>query len=215
MILKKIEVTVKQGHITNCYIFADEKSKEAMIIDPGAETQEIIEMIKVLNVNVKYIVLTHCHGDHVSGAGNIKNNVGGKILIHRLDSEGLKNGMINLAYFIGLDKIEIEADSRLDDNDLIHIGDIKFRIIHTPGHTKGSICLYSEKERLLFSGDTLFKGTWGRTDLPTSNFVDIINSITNKLIVLPDDTIVYPGHGRITRIKDEKPIYLNLSPRLD
>ena len=145
----------------------------------------------------------------------LKNKKGGKVLIHRDDSEGLYNKAISLTYYIGMDDTTLEADSRVDDGDLIHLGNIEFRVIHTPGHTKGGTCLYCEKEKLLFSGDTLFRGTWGRTDLPTSSFPDIINSITNKLATLPKDTIVYPGHGRITRIKEEEPIYLALRPRLD
>ncbi len=94
-------------------------------------------------------------------------------------------------------EIRLEADSRLDDEDKIHLGDLEFQIIHTPGHTRGSICIYCEKERLLFSGDTLFRGTWGRTDLPTGSFEEIIHSITNKLMTLPEDTIVYPGHRKV------------------
>lgn len=115
-------------------------------------------------------------------------------MVHRIDVEGLYNEAINLTYYIGMPQIHLEADSRLDDEDKIHIGELEFQILHTPGHTKGSICIYCEKERLLFSGDTLFRGTWGRTDLPTGSFEDIIYSITNKLMVLPEDTIVYPGH---------------------
>ena len=91
--------------------------------------------------------------------------------------------------------IELEADSRIDDGDLIHLGDLEFRVIHTPGHTKGGTSLYCEKESCLFSGDTLFRGTWGRTDLPTGSIEDIMDSIVNKLMILPDDTICYPGHG--------------------
>ena len=90
---------------------------------------------------------------------------------------------------------------------------MEFKVIHTPGHTNGGTCLYCPKEQMLFSGDTLFRGTWGRTDLPTGSLQDIINSITNKLMVLPDDTIVYPGHGKSTKIKEEKPIYLELRQR--
>ena len=97
---------------------------------------------------------------------------------------------------------------------MLHLGDVEFRVIHTPGHTAGGTCLYCEKEKLLFSGDTLFKGTWGRTDLPTSSREDIMDSIINKLLVLPDDTIVYPGHGKTTMIKEEKPIYLELKPNI-
>lgn len=165
--------------------------------------------------NLKYIYLTHCHGDHFGGILELKEKKGGKVLIHRDDAEGLYNIGISLTYYIGMEDITLEADSRVDEGDLIHIGNIEFKVIHTPGHTKGGTCLYCEKEKLLFSGDTLFRGTWGRTDLPTSNFADIINSITNKLAILPDDTIVYPGHGRTTRIKEEEPIYLSLRPRLD
>ena len=120
-----------------------------------------------------------------------------------------------MSTYIGDNPIILEADSRIDDQDLIHVGNIEFKVIYTPGHTIGSTSLYCEKEKLLFSGDTLFRGAWGRTDLPTSSFMDIISSITNKLIVLPYDTIVYPGHGKSTMIKEEKPIYLELKPRLD
>ena len=216
MILKKIPVNTALGEPTNCYIVVDEESKEAMVIDPGGEPEKIIQMLDTLGINeLKYIYLTHCHGDHFGGILELKNKKGGKVLIHRGDSEGLYNKAISLTYYIGMDDINLEADSRLDDRDLIHLGNIEFRVIHTPGHTQGGTCLYCEKERLLFSGDTLFRGTWGRTDLPTSSFADIIKSITNKLAVLPDDTIVYPGHGRITRIKEEEPIYLALRPRLD
>lgn len=109
---------------------------------------------------------------------------------------GLRNPSINLSTHIGLEPIEIEEDARVDDGDLLHIGELEFKVIHTPGHTCGSISLYCEKEGMLFSGDTLFRGAWGRIDLPTSSFEDIINSITNKLMLLPADTIVYPGHRK-------------------
>ena len=111
---------------------------------------------------------------------------------------GLNNQSINLTAFMnGIPEIKLEADSRLDDGDLIHLGNIEFRVIHTPGHTKGGCSLYLESEKLLFTGDTLFRGTWGRTDLPTSNFNDIMDSIINKLMILPEDTICYPGHRKI------------------
>ena len=216
MILKKIPVETALGEPTNCYIVEDEQTKETMCVDPGGEPEKIIEMLDTLGIdNLKYIYLTHCHGDHFGGILEIKEKKGGKVLIHRDDAEGLYNIGISLTYYIGMEDITLEADSRVDEGDLIHIGNIEFKVIHTPGNTKGGTCLYCEKEKLLFSGDTLFRGTWGRTDLPTSNFADIINSITNKLAILPDDTIVYPGHGRTTRIKEEEPIYLSLRPRLD
>ena len=216
MILKILKVDTALGEPTNCYIVEDEESKETMVIDPGGEPEKIIDMLDKIGIDkLKYIYLTHCHGDHFGGILELKNKKGGKVLIHREDAEGLYNASVSLTYYIGMDDIELEADSRVDEGDIIHIGNLEFRVIHTPGHTKGGTCLYCEKEALLFSGDTLFKGTWGRTDLPTSSFPDIIASITNKLAILPDETIVYPGHGRMTTIREEEPIYLTLRPRLD
>ena len=122
--------------------------------------------------------------------------------------------MARAKQYIREEQIELEADSRVDDKDIIHLGNLEFKIIHTPGHTKGGTCLYCEKEGCLFSGDTLFRGTWGRTDVPTGSIENIMESITKKLMILPDETIVYPGHGLSTRIKDEKPIYLELKPKL-
>jgi len=214
VILKKLEVKVAPTHITNCYIVADEKSKEAMILDPASEPDKIIDMIKVLGVKVKYIVLTHCHADHINNVPEIKKQLGGKVLIHRQEFESIKNPNITLFENLGLVIKKIEPDARIDDGDLIHLGDISFKVIHTPGHTKGSICLYCPEEKMLLSGDTLFSGAWGRTDLPTSSFEDIMASISNKLMILPEDTIVYPGHGRPTIVKEEAKVYLNLRPKL-
>ena len=213
MILKRLKVQTTLGEATNFYIVEDEETKETMVIDPGGEADKIVEMLDILEANVKYIYLTHCHGDHIGAVSEVKSKKGGKILIHRDDAEGLDDENINLSACINMGDIELEPDSRVDDGDLIHVGSLEFRVIHTPGHTKGSTSLYCEKEGLLFSGDTLFRGTWGRTDLPTSSFVQIIDSITKKLLVLPGETIVYPGHGKSTLIKEEKPIYLELKPR--
>ncbi|MBR0351097.1 MAG: MBL fold metallo-hydrolase [Clostridia bacterium] len=214
MILKELKISTWIGDDTNCYILFDEESKETMVIDPAGDVEKICEMIDILQGNLKYIYLTHCHGDHIAGVTELKNKKGGKILIHRFDAEGLNDENINLSSHIGLPPIELEADSRIDDKDLIHLGNLQFLVIHTPGHTAGGTSLYCDTEKCVFTGDTLFRGTWGRTDLPTSNFEDIIKSITNKLLVLPDETIVYPGHGKATMIKEEKPIYLELKPKL-
>ena len=213
MILKVLKLNTGLGDLTNCYIVADDKTKEAFIIDPGAKAEKIIEMVNILEVKVKYIIVTHCHGDHIGALNKVKEKLGGKILVHRLDAEGIYNEDINLSYYIGMDSPELEADSRLDDKDKIHLGNIEFEIIHTPGHTQGGICIYCKEYKMIFTGDTLFRGTWGRTDLPTGDFESIINSITNRIMTLPEETIVYPGHGKSTLIKEEKSIYLELKPR--
>ena len=213
MILKRIRVNAGAILGINCYIVQDEKTKETMVIDPGGSPDKIIEMLDTIKAKVKYILLTHCHGDHISAVGPVKEKFGGTILIHRADKDGLEDTGINLTDHIGLKGLTIEGDARIDDDDLIHVGDIEFKVIHTPGHTCGSICLYCEKEKMLFAGDTLFRGAWGRTDLPTSSFEQIIDSITKKLMTLPEETIVYPGHGKSTMIKEEEPIYLELRGR--
>ncbi len=142
MILKRIQVkTAQDGLITNSYIICDEKTKETMVVDPGGEPEKIIEMLEILKSNLKYIFLTHCHADHIGGINQLKDAKGGKILISRPDSEGLYNEEISLAYYINAKNPELEADSRVDGGDLIHIGDLEFTVIETPGHTKGGLCL--------------------------------------------------------------------------
>ena len=204
MILKELKIQTWIGDKTNCYIIFDEKSKEIMVIDPAGDVDKIEDLItNVFKGNLKYIYLTHCHGDHIGGVSELKKHCGGKILIHRVDAEGLNDVNVNLSQYIGLPKIELEADSRIDDDDLIHLGKLEFKVIHTPGHTAGSTSLYCEKEKCLFSGDTIFAGTWGRTDLPTGSEADMINSL-EKIMEYPNELIVYPGHGDSTILGKEK-----------
>ncbi|MBR3133258.1 MAG: MBL fold metallo-hydrolase [Clostridia bacterium] len=205
MILKKLKLRIpKSMLVTNCYIIADDESKEAMIIDPGSEAEKVIDMINLLGVSVKYIFLTHCHFDHIGAVPEIREKFGGKVLISRADYDGLKNDEISLIRF---EDLGFDADSRVDDGDVIHVGNLEFKVISTPGHTEGCLCLYNEENKLLFSGDTIFYRTRGRTDLPTGSEEKIIDSIKNKVLTLPDDVIIYPGHGAPTAIKDERYLY--------
>lgn len=215
MILKRIKIQMKFVGETNCYIVVDEKLKKAMVIDPAGNVPKIIEVLNNLGAELEYIYLTHCHADHINGVNDLKREVGGKVLIHRNGRDNLENRIPILAEYIGVPPIYVKEDSIVDDEDTLHVGDIEFRVIYTPGHTNDGTSLYCEKEGLVFSGDTLFKGAWGRVDLPTSDFDDIMNSIIKKLLILPDETIVYPGHGKPTRIGDEKPIYLEAKPNID
>lgn len=215
MILKRLKIKTAWIEPTNCYIILDEETKETIVIDPADEIDKISEMIDILESKIKYIYLTHCHADHIGAAEQLHSKYGGKILIHRNGAENLENDDVVLASYIGINKITLEPDSRIDDEDMLHIGNMEFKVIHTPGHTNCSTSLYCKEYNLLFSGDTVFRGTWGRTDLPTSSFESIIKSITEKIMVLPEKTIIYPGHGKSTIIKEEKPIYMDLKPRLD
>ncbi len=167
MILKTLKIENNLESYTNCYIVADENKKEAMVIDPAGECDKITNMLNVLGVDLKYIYLTHCHADHIGAMEELKSKTNGKLLIHRIENENLQNPEVNLTGFLGIRNIGIQADSRVDEGDVIHIGDIEFQILHTPGHTNGGTSLYSKEQKLLFTGDTLFKGVYGRYDLPT------------------------------------------------
>ena len=155
MILKRLQVQTQLAEPTNCYIVEDEQTKETMVVDPGGEPEKIIEMLDALGIEkLKYIYLTHCHGDHFGGILELKKQKGGKILIHRKDAPGLYDQSISLTDYIGMQDMELEADSRVDDGDTIHVGNIELKVIHTPGHTQGGSCLYCKQEGFLLSGDT-------------------------------------------------------------
>lgn len=160
MILKRLKIENSISSYTNCYIVVDENKKEGMVIDPAGECEKILDMLNILGVNLKYIYLTHCHSDHTGALEELKEKTGAKLLIHRIESENLKDKNINLSTELGIKNVEIEADARVDDGDILHVGDIELKVIHTPGHTNGGSSLYIEKEKIVFTGDTIFKGTY-------------------------------------------------------
>ncbi len=203
MLLKSFKGRVGSlGSYTNTYLVYDEKTFEGALIDIANNVNDIQEFVKKSNITLKYLILTHCHADHIGGLKQIKEGYPDlKVLIHEKDAKGLTNSDINLAVFLESDMNFIEADILLKDGDIITIGDLKLNVIHTPGHTMGSISILVEDA--LFSGDTLFKGCYGRTDLPTSSGADMIKSI-DKLLKLPVNTVVYPGHDQTTMIEYER-----------
>ena len=203
MILKQIEVKSSLiDEFTNCYIIQDENTKEAMCIDPGGDFEKIQNMLNIMEAKLKYIYLTHSHLDHIEMANVLKEKCGGEILISRKGAENVNNSEINLAKLINTN-IKIDVDARVDDKDILHVGNIEFKVMYTPGHTNDGTCLYCENEKLVFTGDTLMYMGYGRCDFPTGNQKELKKSL-KKLFSLPDDTFVYPGHGLATTIKDEK-----------
>lgn len=182
---------------TNCYIVEDEKSREAMVIDPGDEPRKILKFLEEHQLKPRCLVITHGHYDHIGANRELKEKTGAPILMHKNDVFGLK--VVDSP----------PADRHLEEGDEIKNGDISLRVIHTPGHSPGGICLYCEKEKVLFSGDTLFADTYGRTDLPYSSEEEMAKSL-QKLLKLPPDTKVYPGHGQSTTIGDEQKLLAEL-----
>jgi len=185
---------------TNCYLVADETTKAAFIIDPAGDLEQITNLINTKEYDLKYIILTHGHGDHIGAVEGLKEAYDAVLFIHEEDAEMLRDSQLNLTYRMG-ETIEMEADQTFRDGDTLMVGELKLRFIHTPGHSKGSSCVLVEDT--LFSGDTLFLNSIGRTDLYGGDQRQIIESIKNKLLILPEETKVYPGHGQGTSIKNE------------
>jgi hydroxyacylglutathione hydrolase len=186
---------------TNSYLLF--KGKNALLIDPTFESRiKILHFLKDNGLNLESILITHSHFDHISGVAKLKKECQSKIYIHKLDSQNLINpGSDGILLCEKVEKTN--PDVFVEDQDKIYLDNIEIIVIHTPGHSPGSVCYFFPKEKVLFSGDTLFQGTCGTVSLPTSNKEQMKESL-EKLSKLPKDTIVYPGHGRETSIKEEK-----------
>lgn len=197
--------TIQVGELrTNCYIVASEKTREAVIIDPGDEAEKIIDVIEKEKFRPILIVNTHAHPDHVGANFDLAKKYGISAALGEDGYKLIEDFKNYFEEFSGLKIKDLSIEKLLKDSNVIEIGEIKLNVIKTPGHSKGSICLYGEG--VLFSGDTLFAGTYGRTDIPGGSEEEILGSIA-RLMELPDDTIVYPGHGGSTTISEERKLY--------
>ena len=191
----------------NCHILADESTLEAVIIDPGDDPDAILERAKGLKV--KALLHTHCHFDHMTGTRKVKEETGGAIRIHRADRDLYSNLASQFEFFLkrtwmylGAGQDALPVDQFLEDGDEVAFGRHRLNVIHTPGHTQGSCCFHGEGK--LFSGDTLFRRSVGRTDLPGGNQEQELESVRTRIYTLEPETAVYPGHGDLTHVEEEK-----------
>ena len=202
MIVETFPVGILQ---CNCTILGSEQTREAIVIDPGDDIPFVLSRLKSHGLTPKYVIATHGHIDHVGGFSELKEGTGAPVYLHK-DDLFLYQALEMQAQMVGIPTpVETLIDGHLDEGDEIGMGEIKLRVVHTPGHTPGSICFHSDEgDAHLFAGDTLFMGSIGRTDLWGGSLDQIMDSLRGKLVTLPDETIVIPGHGPATTIGREK-----------
>jgi hydroxyacylglutathione hydrolase len=188
----------------NCSVIGDETSHEAIVIDPGDDIDTVVAALAKHKLAVKQIVITHAHIDHVGGAMKLKKLTGAPILLNENDTTLLKMLDVQAAWVGMKSPGAVNIDSGLPNGHVISIGDMRANVMHTPGHTEGSVCIYFPAEQKLIAGDTLFAGSIGRTDLPGGSFETIMRSLHRDVLALPDETLVVPGHGELTTIGDER-----------
>jgi glyoxylase-like metal-dependent hydrolase (beta-lactamase superfamily II) len=202
----KIDTFVLGAYETNCYVLRESaEAKDCLVIDTGLEAGELVDFLQQYKLNPVAVVLTHGHADHITGLATLRKDYPEvKVYIHKLDAEMLTGKRGNLSELAGKPFVTKRADFLLEESDVIERAGIELGVLHTPGHTPGGICLYSKDEGIIFVGDTLFSGSVGRTDFPGGSTTQLIKSIKEKLLTLPDETVVYTGHGPTTTIAQEK-----------
>ncbi|MBM7684762.1 MBL fold metallo-hydrolase [Defluviitalea raffinosedens] len=188
----------------NCYIMGDQTTGKGVVVDPGAEGSKIIEAIKKENLDIEYIFLTHGHFDHIGALDKVREFTGAEVVIHEEGREYLNDPSLNLSGAFAHRGFTKTADQFVSDGALIKVGNLTFKVIHTPGHTMDGVNYYEENHEVLFSGDNLFQNSIGRTDFPKGDFHLLVTGIKKKLLILPEDVAVYPGHGASTTIGSEK-----------
>ena len=201
MILEVLEV---RPFMSNCYIVGSEKGRDGMIIDPGSEAEAILGTVEQLGLSISLIVATHSHMDHIGAVARVKEATGAEFAMHEADTGGLMQSLgRRLGPLLGGSfRPPPQPDRLLQDGDVIRLGDLNFTVLHTPGHSPGGICLYGHG--VVFCGDTLFNFSIGRSDFPGCSYEQLLEGISTKLMTLPDETKVFPGHGPATTIGVER-----------
>jgi hydroxyacylglutathione hydrolase len=188
----------------NCSIIGDESTREAMVIDPGDDIEDVLALVRKHHLQVQQIVITHAHIDHVGGAMKLRAATGAPILLNENDYALLKMLDVQAAWIGVANPGAVKIDQSVTSGEKVKAGSHQANILHTPGHTEGSICLYFPGEKKLIAGDTLFAGSIGRTDLPGGSMQKILQSLRGTVLALPDETVVVPGHGPLTTIGEER-----------
>lgn len=200
----KIETFVLGDVRTNCYLLINEETKEALVVDPADRADAIVRKLIDEGLTLKAILLTHGHGDHILAVGALKKQFGVKVYAAKAEEALLLDTAQNLSKALFGIEVTVKPDVLLEDGQEFEEAGIRLRMLHTPGHTPGGCCYYQAEEKILFSGDTLFCGSIGRTDFPGGSLSQLVRSVKEKLLVLPEDVKVYPGHEEMTTIGHEK-----------